>query len=696
MSITQQNPRITHAARHGAPFARRVRVAPGFGLLGAIAMLGACTEQGMDALPFTVDEAGNVIVAAGDVITIDEDFTLRSDGSIVIDGEIRAEGDRGQRIVIQARGDIVVSGGLFAGDAGSVPVAPARTIRHSRLDGVSFEPGDGGDVVLESSEGSIILMQSARMSAGNGGDTTELNPEKAAGRGGDIVLSALSGSVQFDVAAQSLRLGNGGTARNLEIDADTIDPASPITTGNVGGRSGMPFVDTPSVGGLGGRAFTLEDDLFDTVRGDLIGAAGQTITVFEIDPETGPFSGGAAGTSGDVSVEPGKGISAARLKPDLRRFMDNGSTFDVDIEAEKGADGWFSTTGGSSANAAGAAGAEPGANGASVHVSAGNGGDCGLVGKVATAFTSVGCTGGRGGNASAIGGNGADGADPSQNGGSGGTALARAGLGGTQSQLIFSSDIIVRGQVGNATAVGGNGGNGGQACDPRVPDAFAGLGGFGGNASAGANPTVSEVTGTGQFSAMGGNGGMGGDAPTNPGNGGDGGEAEANELDFTFRVGTVIARVDGLSGPSGKICPPEDDPTDDPMDDPMDDPDPDVTELVNMEVTPEFGDSTSLAESCEVFGDGMGDEPLINSKDFVIPEGATKIRITVTSSNPNSRVNVFANTDNGPGFSACGNNQTTNTTVLEFMVTETGDAFVAIADTVVVGDSYTIVVEVIE
>ncbi len=619
-----------------------------------------------DDLSGTV-EVADFMVAAGESRTIADDVTIRASGMVMIDGDLMVDEDRGQSITIEAEGDIVIAGQIVAGNADD-DAPTAKSLRSQ-----ATADRNGGDVVIESKNGSIVFMDSARITAGDGADGVLEDDGMSGGtggRGGDVFFTAPNGSLTLPTVADAIHLGNGGSGADVEMTDGTSE--APPAFENGGGRSGLPRFDTPVIEGATSSTMRLEEDLVD-VLGETIGEAGEVVTVIDINFDPNPFSGGIGGDAGNVTIEMDEESESTAKRRNQSQTQD---FLEFDVQGADGAPGWFTGGKGADARAVGSDGSGSSPDGRNVRAIGGTGGPCGTIGTLRATLTLliVECTGGPGGNAFAQGGNGADGA-PGENGGDGGKAIAQAG--GSLFNLSTTGAVCA-----DATAIGGMGGDGGSGCD--ISDT-GGNGGDGGDADAdGPFGFVSCTDRKSRLTATGGMGGDGGDDENNPGDRGTGGNTDTNEsVTDTVESTTESAGDDGASGEG---CPANPDP---------DEPD-EFTKLKTQDVTPESGvANTSLAESCNVFGDGQGADPLVNSCDFTIPENATRIRVTVTASDTGSRVNVFARANTAQdGFSACGSDQSSNMTVLEFTPNQTGAAFVAIADRAVVSETYTICIEV--
>lgn len=653
------------------------------GFLGAAALLvGGCPVETPANNDATLD-VEQFTLATGQTRNASGNFTVRSQTTVNIDGDIVADGARGQTIRIEAEGDIFIGGKITAG-AGAIDDSATAKLR--QLSQLADNSGNGGDIIITSNNGNIVFMDTAELTAGNGADGNASVNEGAAGRGGDISLNAPNGSITFPQTPQAFRLGDGGTGADLALDANTID-VDEITMNNVGGRSGFPFIDEGVIEGVPSEQITLEEELRDDVRGTLIGNAGDIVTMFAIDPQTGPFAGGAAGDTGAVIVAPGSDSDLA--KPN-HAWRSQTATFEdfVTSVGTNGEKGWISGSDGSTVDLTGRNGASAGQNGQSVLAVGGNGGDCGAVGTVLKFWTAVGCTPGNGADATAVGGDGATGRNPSGIGGFGGLATAQSGTGG--SGIAFLNLSSGRGACGSASATGGRGGDGGQACIP-FESVIAGTGGEGGKASAETKSTCNSSQL--RLTAVGGNGGNGGDSPVTPGTAGARGDASVTENDDLNILADTLA---GNAGRQGQICVQNDNGN--------------SNENSNgNENSNDNSDAPTVREkvlNTTLQSRNIGTEGDCETANFVgilefnVPANAIKIHVKVTGSNMDSRANVQiepigGNSNGQEVIKICGSDQTSNSTEFEHMPQNVGRQWlIAISDRMFVSPSYEVCVEV--
>lgn len=640
-------------------------------------------------------------IPAEEVITLENDLTVVSDSTLTIDGTIQVEGDLGQRVVLQAEGDITISGSITAGRGPIVDLA-AKRLNWQTADGVTVTPGDGGDVVIESLNGNIVINEDATIIAGDGANgMLEIDGISGGGgsRGGDIHLIAPNGSVTLPQAAGALRLGNGGNGANIVIDTNVTDP-SPLAenAANTGARSGIPRIETNEIVGVNTITRVLESETFDLL-GTRLGGPGDEIQLFDLRLEPNPFSGGIGGNAGDITAEP---LPGTTTKGRLRAQVNEQG--DIELIGRDGGPGTLKGGSGGSVRAIALDGQNPGDRGGSAVAEGGNGGLCGFFATLSLVVSGgfLGCEGGEGGNALAVGGAGAPG-NSGQDGGDGGFASAEPG--GSPFNLDTFGEIC-----GDGEALGGPGGNGGDACENALT---GGKGGDGGGAEVIDGTRLFQLlqcnTKRQTLEATGGKGANGGDDDANgtPGAAGSGGRASAN-VENEKNVGTVTL-IDGNPGVGGGVCVPRDGGgggeigggeggengevgEDDNGDNSVDTGSGQFETLADQSVGFLLGkDNTNVASNCNVFDSGI----FINSIEIEIPANAKKIRVTVTGSNSLSRTTVLLQMDADPNsnYSTCGDEVSSNTTTVEFDVTTTGKAFVAIADTAFLSDSYQIKVE---
>lgn len=626
-------------------------------------------------------DVGDFVIAAGESQTVDTDLTIRANGFVLLDGDLIVAEHRGQSITIEAEGDIVVSGRIIAGNGLPAGNAASAKRRNQRTNG----DGDGGDITLTSRNGNIIIVDGSQIVAGNGADGT-LNDDGITGgagcRGGDVILSTPNGSISLPQTEGAIHLGNGGRGSDVALDLDAIDPTTlPEVFENAGGRSGLPLLSASSITGTASRTIVLEVEFFD-VLGQRIGGPGDEITVIDLTLDPNPFSGGVGGNAGNATVEP-IGSTAPKGRT---RMMENGNAKDAIIRGAEGATGWFKGGDGANVRAIGGRSAQPGSDGGNAIAFGGNGGVCSgvLVDPLQVEFPMLfGCTGGRGGSAFARGGNGTPGG-PGQVGGAGGSAHARAG-----GSPFFSITILAT-ACGDATAEGGNGGPGGDACEEVTGP--GGAGGAGGPARAeGPLGFVQCPDRESNLSAIGGDGKDGGDSNTDPGDGGNAGEGKTSEERFD----TVANQTQspGVEGASGGPCPDDGGGDDDGNggDDDGGDTGGGEQIIVDQVITSDAG--TVLAGDCDAF-DGF-----IGSIDFMfLPEHVVKqITVRVEGSNPLSRSNVLVKEDifDGGQFAfGCGFVQGSNVTEVTFTLENAGAWFIAVSDIGFISDSYRVTITI--
>lgn len=630
-------------------------------------------------------EGEQFTLAAGETRSATGDITVRSQTTVDIDGDIVADGARSQTIRIEAEGDVFIAGRIIAGGGSA---ANAANSKRRALFQPNENAGDdlaGGDIIIISKNGNIVLMDTAELTAGDGANGDISINNGAGGRGGDIVLSAPNGTVTIPDVAGALTLGNGGNGADFTLDADTVDRGNgSIGAISDGGRSGFPNIDALEIDGATTTEITLDEDVTganvgpDAISFDDDATLGETGEKIELVTFENQIDGGIGGNAGDFVIEPGEGsdpiVGASAAE----------QGFNIDVRGANGGTGWISGGSGQFVRAVGKDGLTPGSPGDVVRAIGGSGGDCGVVGKALSYLlhTVSGCTPGSGGSATAIGGNGADGFGPNGSGGDGGGAFAEAGGAGFAPSYLPGETLRF---CGDATAIGGRGGVGGQACDPLVEE-VGGPGGDGGAAEAQPPSSGVACNPLAGIAATGGDGNDGGDSPITVGKGGDGGRADAflTGVADGAQQGRSVRRIDGDSGADGTRCAGNDNGNgNDNSNEPM-------IELVLDETVQSDGFTLPVTD-CTVSN-------LISFMEFNVSDDTMKIQVEAMGSNPDSRVNVQVEFIGGATgkevINVCGSDQTNNTTEFEVVPDNTGQWLIAIADRSFVSETYRLKVEV--
>ncbi len=459
-------------------------------------------------------------VESDDSVNVSSDVTIESETTIDINGNLIADGDKGQNITLRAVGDINISGSITSGDGGDTK-------------------NDGGTITLISETGNITLGSGSKVNSGSGKDgavyTVGSTPTKGS-TGGSVVLQAQNGTVTIPVEADAIKLGNGGDGTDVEVQGEdllTTEIASDIS--HDGGDSGTLDIQAIEIVGLTFERNVLLEDIVDENEPTIILLAGTVIdnVVQSID---GQIAGGEGGDGGDFiwgvdendeSTYPDdeEALSSARIKATKsnEELIKNGA---------KGGDGLRRGGDGGNIKSTASNGTSQGADGQAISVTGGKGGNCDYNGLP-----------GDGGNAIAVGGNGANGG-PS--GGKGGDAHAVGGNPGVDKYSFFDDNKIPLGTPGKAHAIGGNGGNGGNFCDGSN-NGIGGSGGFGGMGNA--RIDYYHEYGENIVIAHGGYGGDGGDGSTEGGDGGIKGNA------FIHNNFAGSYKQDGQAGRDGSVCP---------------------------------------------------------------------------------------------------------------------------------------------
>lgn len=465
------------------------------------------------------------------VVNFNGDLTFEADQNVSLPTDY----------VYNIAGDMTVLGILDALNSGNITINAQGDIR---VDGqiliAAAEAGKGGTITLVSAAGNIILGGTLR--SGDGSSGTEQTLGAAAARentalargydGGDIILKAPAGTVEFGAAAL-LHLGSGGDGKNITVPEAALDTVTLESDVNAGGNSGAMVVSAANVNGVECDAMYENNETF-TYAG-VTYAAGDAFCI----TASLTFAGGTGGNAGHLYFGTDTNEtnqSASNYQATYARFaISNNDAYH--FHGSKGGNGWLQ--GGNGGNAFGKSltpNEGTGFNALDVFSTGGRGGHCTLGGIAAFL-----CIPGNGGAAYARAGNGGSGAAPAGNGGNGGNAEAEGGLGGR------NSVAHTEGKPGVALAVGGNGGNGGSGC-PDAPATSGGGGGNGGDAQAVVyGPSASAL-------AFGGNGGNGGAGESRSGGAGTGGEADS----FYFSndgSSFTIDRHEGKDGETSGTCP---------------------------------------------------------------------------------------------------------------------------------------------
>lgn len=469
-------------------------------------------------------ETESFLLPAGELALVTGDLTIRTTGTVRIDGDLVAADRGNQNIFIDAGGDIDIGGTIGAGNSPLLDTSRpgARVPR-----GIVIVRSAGSIVVQ--SAGNVRLGTLGRLVAGDGTN---------GGNGGDVVVNAPNGVITIPNGSNVMHVGNGGDGNAIVMDPGDED------LDNAGGDSGLLLLNAASVSGIAVQAVTLTEP-FSPSGTKLVFAVRTEVSTTGSTTLLSGGRGGSAGSfnfgSAQTAAVPGSGFvpsGGVTLDPIVRRGAPGGNGF---LFGGSGADVSLTAPGG----------AAPGADGQSATAIGGNGGGC--LGTYSVVF----CVPGPGGTAEALGGDGADGAEPGGNGGNGGNAVAMGGNSSSDRDNLQQSTIFGRG--GDAVALGGFGGFGADDCPARgaLPRGANRVGGDGGNgAAAGAlGGNAAEVVADemrGFSTAGGGFGGGGGDGEDGGGSGGSGGVGSFLREADVLRMGSKAA--DGLDGFDGGFC----------------------------------------------------------------------------------------------------------------------------------------------
>ncbi|MBI2302554.1 MAG: hypothetical protein HYU66_26920 [Armatimonadetes bacterium] len=516
------------------PLRAAVRVAMG----GVLLILAACSAVSSDPAALVLTSLANIgrfEVAAGQRMVFTGDVTVQCQ-TAVIAGELYSPdasqpGGDAPGITIQAAGDIAVTGRIVTGRGSGSPT----------------QGGDGGDIRLSSSGGSLTIGSAAArgravqpvLQTGDGGNGADGLLGGAGGDGGVIHLEAPNGVLTIHQRPGLIQVGNGGHGgRGVVGGQDLLTFTPPRQLANGGGDSGGINAAWGSTNGV-------------EVIVNADATPPQAILL-----DAGVGTGGTGGDAGDfyLGVDPATGASTW---PARARTWDRQVPSAVEVVGSDGGDGWRRAGNGTTVSMSYDGEDAPAGTGTSVTATGGKGGDVSVA--FYEFFTNFELHAGEGGSAFVTGGNGARGSGCGSAGGDGGKATARGGDGGQCNPWVFEPRLWFPGKGGDATARGGDGGTGGSCCEPPGQ---AGRGGGGGDADArgGAGGSAfpwdpARQGAGGNAAAVGGDGGTGGDGSP-PGSGGGGGEASAQPGSSERQPGTVTKRRDGASGGVGVDCTP--------------------------------------------------------------------------------------------------------------------------------------------
>ena len=408
-----------------------------------------CDDSEPEVLPRELSgeiDTDTFTVAVGETVSVVGDLTIRATGAVTIDGTLACGAEStGFGITIEAEGDIVVNGSVRACDG-----APGE---------------NGGQVVIRSTGGNVTLGEASELTSGNGGDGIEDRTTGGRGaHGGDVELHAPAGTLSV-ADGSTIYIGNGGTGLSIEMNHDGLPEESyEIELENGGGNSGYFEMEASNIEGIEYQDRVAEED-YPPETDDPIIRAGESYRVIMAEDH---FEGGIGGDAGEFRLDEDVETPVGREAVSWVVPEEKDDDHQVSVRGDEG--GWGREVGGSGETVflRGRSGRTPGENGQIAAAEGGRGGKC-MKTTVwrAMLMLSDTCRTGNGGSATAHGGNGApsDGLDTLP--GNGGSASAD---GGEPGAYFWEEDWLVEscGQYGNASAYGGNGGDGFGSCDSIV------------------------------------------------------------------------------------------------------------------------------------------------------------------------------------------------------------------------------------
>src|SRR5262245_33509103 len=229
-------------------------------------------------------------------------ITLKAGGAITVAGTIASNGPNteasgGDMVLTSAAGDLIVSGSLSAkggsdGSGGFISVeADGGKIDVAQPVDVSGGTFDGGEFDLTAS-GDVIVRQAINVSGGGDG-----------GSGGTVTLSAggtstLLGNNDGTGSGPAQAGGSGGDGADVEIDGNqdvVVDGQVDVTSGFPDGSAGT-FSSTVGRNFTQTQKITLLGNGVDACGGEMDVSAGRDISLIQIEA-----SGGSCG-GGDISA----------------------------------------------------------------------------------------------------------------------------------------------------------------------------------------------------------------------------------------------------------------------------------------------------------------------------------------------------------------------------------------------------------
>lgn len=413
-----------------------------------------------------------------------------------------AGGAAGASITVEATGDILVLGNI-------------ESAAGHRGDSVTPDGGDGGDILLRSSGGSVTIgtAQTAGVGLAEGGppsirsgDGADGVDGGAGGDGGGIYLEAPNGTVTVNQSTGLFAVGNGGDGGELVVGGnDLLTCELPEQLGSAGGDGGSVQFDAREFEGI---EFIERGELSGGVRA-YEATFGLGVVVRGAGGDAGAFYYGEDPQTGESTWPAGARMTARPV----------GATDEPQIRGADGGNGLSAAGDGQSLRITDTNTGAAGADGRSLEVSGGRGGNCGgweMNGGIVYVGGSGSLVAGNGGDVRLLAANGNSGG-PGQAGGAGGIAWAYGGRGGNVYIAPMANATAYPGRGGNAEGFGGTGGRGGNACSPPAAGGGGGRGGDA-NASGGWGGATVHVDGTI------GSHGVGGNAQATAGSGGDGGD----------------------------------------------------------------------------------------------------------------------------------------------------------------------------
>jgi hypothetical protein len=495
--------------------------------------------------------ATTVSIPRGVLVTATDDLTILATDSVSINGSIIGEdGSPGASITIISISEITISGRIIAGNGINGVNSTIKGINGEDVVANGSDGADGGAITIISTDSNIILMDTAKIASGNGGEGGNVvvrggTPTAVGANGGNVVavagaggsggtftLLTLRGLIVVPQIEGILTIGNGGTGGSAYAFGGRGSDGNLTTLNGVGGSS-------TAIGGVGGASGNLIITTLD-FDGDGVLTENDTLII----------AGGVGGNGGGALAQAGaKGGAMQSSCPPT------GGKDAPLAKAVGSPGGWGITRGGHGqpAVAIGQQGSGTGKGGDAL-AEGGKGGDIELISVgwrgIGIAIGLIAAEAGDGGYAHATGGPGGP------YGGDGGKATAKGGDSGDAPIVIVGTVTTFGGFGGYAVAHGGKGQNGVSCpCEPPTRGQDGGNGGFA-DATGGKGGDGNVAGNGGDASAFGGSGGNGGDGCPPGFKGFKGGSsAVPGEGGRLFgKRGEVLADLPGKDGKDGEDC----------------------------------------------------------------------------------------------------------------------------------------------